>query len=116
MKKPGVIVGEVYRNLFRKRATILYPFKEKDKVHLPDGYRGRIEFYRDKCIGCQICSRVCPVKAINIIEDERGKRPVFMIYRCIYCEQCAESCPTKAIKLTKVFENIAFEKEKLFVR
>lgn len=116
MKFPGYFVVEVLRNLFKKRATILYPYREVEKIHLPEGFRGRIEFNREKCIGCQLCSRVCPAKAIEVIEDEKGKRPVFLIYRCIYCGQCAEVCPTKAITLSKVFENIALRKEDLVVR
>jgi len=116
MRIPGYIILEALRNLFRRRATILYPYAESDKVHLPEGFRGRIAFDRERCIGCQLCSRVCPAKAIEIIEDEGGKRPVFLIYRCIYCGQCAEVCPRRAIELTKVFENIALRKEELVVR
>jgi len=116
MRFPGYFIAEALRNLFKKRATILYPYREVEKIHLPEGFRGRIEFDREKCIGCQLCSRVCPAKAINIVEDEKGKRPVFLIYRCIYCGQCAEVCPTKAITLSKVFENIALKKEDLVVR
>lgn len=110
------MIREVYRHLFKKRATILYPYEEKELVHLPKGYRGKIAFYRDKCIGCQICFRVCPAQAIKIVEDDRGKRPVFFLYRCMYCAQCAESCPTKAIELTQDFEVIAFKKEDMVVK
>ena len=116
MKIPGYFIVEALKNLFKKRATILYPYREVEKIHLPEGFRGRIVFHRDKCIGCQLCSRVCPAKAINVIEDERGKRPIFLIYRCIYCGQCAEVCPVKAIELSKTFENIALRKEDLVVR
>jgi len=116
MRSPGYFIVEALKNLFKKRATILYPYREVEKVHLPEGFRGRISFGREKCIGCQLCSRVCPAKAIEVIEDEKGKRPVFLIYRCIYCGQCAEVCPTKAIKLTNVFENITLKKEDLVVR
>jgi len=116
MRLPGYFIAEALRNLFKKRATILYPYRETEKVHLPEGFRGRIEFNREKCVGCQLCSRVCPAKAIEVIQDEKGKRPVFLIYRCIYCGQCVEVCPTKAITLSKEFENIALRKEDLVVR
>ena len=116
MRIPGYFIAEALRSLFKKRATILYPYREVDKIHTPDGLRGKIEFDREKCIGCQLCCRVCPAKAIEVIQDEKGKRPVFLIYRCIYCGQCAEVCPTKAIILTKIFENIALKKEDLVVR
>ncbi len=120
MKVPGYFIAEALRNLFKRRATILYPYREVEKVHLPEGYRGRIEFDLEKCIRCHLCSRVCPAKAIELVEDEKDekkrKRPVFLIYRCIYCGQCAEVCPVKAITLSKVFENIALRKEDLVVR
>ncbi|HDD63614.1 MAG: ferredoxin [Thermoprotei archaeon] len=116
MPKPGFMVSEVYRNLFRKRATILYPFKERELVHLPEGFRGRIVFHRDKCIGCRICFMVCPARAIEMVKDEKGLRPVFHIYRCIYCGQCAENCPRKAIEMSDIFENIAFDKKTLVVK
>jgi len=116
MKVPGRLVAEALKNFFRKRATILYPYRELNKIHLPEGFRGRIEFDRAKCIGCQLCFRVCPAKAIEMIEDEKGKRPIFYIYRCIYCAQCVEVCPTKAIGMSKIFENIALKKDDMVVK
>ena len=116
MKVPGRLITEALKNLFRKRATILYPYRELDKIHLPEGFRGRIEFDRAKCIGCQLCFKVCPAKAIEMTEDEKGKRPIFYIYRCIYCAQCVEVCPTKAIGMSKIFENIALRKDDMVVK
>jgi formate hydrogenlyase subunit 6/NADH:ubiquinone oxidoreductase subunit I len=106
---------ETYRNLLRKRATILYPFKEREKVTLPERLRGKIEFYREKCIGCTMCFVDCPSGTIEMIEDEKGKRPVFYLDRCTYCAQCEEICPTGAIKLTKNYEIITFHRKDMFV-
>lgn len=44
------------------------------------------------CIGCGICSRVCPVKNIVI----RDKRPEWL-HHCENCLACYNWCPNKAI-------------------
>lgn len=46
----------------------------------------------EKCTGCGICARVCPVDNIVIAE----KKPEFQ-HRCEICFACDEWCPTRAI-------------------
>jgi len=105
---------EVLANLFKRRATVLYPLEERRDA--PAGFRGKLGFERDKCIGCRMCWRVCPAAAIDMVKDDKGVRPVFKIYRCIYCYQCVEVCPTKAIRPGGGYENIALDKERLMVK
>jgi electron transfer flavoprotein alpha subunit len=45
-----------------------------------------------KCIGCGICTKVCPVGAIQL---RNGKAKVSD--GCISCGACAGECPMKAI-------------------
>lgn len=49
----------------------------------------------DACIGCGLCSRVCPVG--NITQKEKNK-PVFSDH-CESCFACVHNCPKKAIHI-----------------
>jgi NADH:ubiquinone oxidoreductase subunit F (NADH-binding)/(2Fe-2S) ferredoxin len=53
----------------------------------------------EKCQGCGICVRACPVQAIN-----GGKRLVHIIdqEKCIKCGACFESCPPRFNAIAKV--------------
>jgi len=46
----------------------------------------------ERCNGCAICAKVCPVRNIEIIEN----KPVWR-HHCELCLACAEWCPPKAV-------------------
>jgi NADH-quinone oxidoreductase subunit I len=120
----------VFRHLFRRRATIQYP---DQKPYLPPRWRGRIILARDpdggeRCVACYLCAVACPVDciALQATEDEHGRRyPAFFrinFSRCIFCGFCEEACPTYAIQLTPDFEMgeyrrdiLVYEKEDLLI-
>jgi len=110
------IIWEAYKQLLRPKSTQKYPFEDRDKVSLPDGFRGKVALNRDTCIGCTLCEKDCPCGAIVIIVDEKGKRPTFFLDRCMFCGQCQESCPKKCISFTKEFENAAYDRKSMEVR
>ena len=61
----------------------------------------------EDCIGCGECSKVCPAKAITMID----KKPSIDYKKCIRCFCCQEFCPIGAMKvqrtgLSKMLEKI----------
>lgn len=122
--------------MFQRRPTIQYPSVKKQ--HAPR-FHGLHELRRyadgkERCIGCELCSSVCPANAITVIgaenspEDRRspGERYAARYeideLRCIFCGMCEEACPTDAIVLTPRFEmsdfrrsSFIYDKDRLLV-
>ena len=55
----------------------------------------------DKCTQCGTCVHSCPVegKAINWLNEDKTKAPVYDYKKCIRCYCCQEMCPESAIVL-----------------
>ncbi len=112
MKHPGKIFPEVFSSLGKPPATVKYPF---EKAEVPEDLRGKIAFDAKNCIGCKMCMRDCPAKAIEIekVGEEKVFKAVFHLDRCIYCAQCVDSCPRNALHYTPQFELAQYERKKL---
>jgi len=98
------------KQTFGKPATAKYPF---EKPHLADNFRGQPEFDFSSCIGCGLCSRDCPAKAIEMVMVDGKKCPQLNLSQCVFCYQCAESCPKKAIRTTCNYELATTDKSTL---
>ena len=96
-----------------KPATSRYPFA---KVKLPENYRGQPIIDTKACIGCGLCSRECPAKAIEMVEVNGKKYPQLNLSKCIFCYLCAEGCPKNAIKNSDVFELATTDKSSLVMK
>lgn len=106
------MIKELLSNLFAKPATSKYPFA---KAEVPEGFRGKQVYDGNLCIGCGLCARDCPAKAIEMVEVGEKRRPLFHLDLCIFCYQCAESCPRNAIKSSEFFELASTNKSDLVV-
>ena len=103
------ILKEAIVNLFKRPFTRKYP---KEKLKPFDRFRGRIDYYPKRCIGCRLCEKYCPVGAVKFYK--KGKID-FDLGLCITCGMCHDVCPTKpkSIILSNDFEFSDKNKSKL---
>lgn len=114
------MIPELMKQLFKKPFTNLFPAKyapssptkfvedvKKAKVKInppvetPPGFRGKITYDRDKCIGCRLCTKVCPTDAIEFIPEK--KKIKIYVNRCTFCAQCNEICPVQCLHMSDEF-------------
>lgn len=113
MKKPGKMLAEVLNHIFKKPATINYPF---EKVQMPAHFRGKLKFEAEKCIGCKLCMRDCPASAITITKlGEKLFEARLDMDKCIYCSQCVFSCGPDALSATDDYELAQLKRQGLSV-
>lgn len=62
---------------------------------LPDDLWSHIYRVTEDCIGCGICTRVCPAGCIRL----EGQRAVYIMENCQMCMACIHHCPQNAIRL-----------------
>lgn len=74
------------------RATLHPP------VPAPPRLRGKMTYDQPKCIGCQMCIRVCPAHAIELVPGKKKVR--IFVGQCINCGQCTEVCPPQCLSLS----------------
>jgi len=111
--RPGKMIDFVLRSLFKKPATVNYPF---EKMEMPKSFRGKLSFDAEKCIGCMLCMKDCPADAIKIIKvGEKKFEAEIDLGKCVYCAQCVDSCPRKALQITPEFELAQIDRNKLKV-
>lgn len=58
--------------------------------------------YKHKCTNCMACYNVCPVGAIEMIEDKDGfVYPSIVEEKCTHCGLCTKKCPALNLEQTK---------------
>ncbi|GHV45161.1 hypothetical protein FACS1894204_03570 [Synergistales bacterium] len=118
------IFPQLFKNLFSKVATNPFP-----AVHMPSSltealanpdainppvpvgkrFRGKLHYDRAKCIGCKLCTKVCPANATDFVPEE--KKIVIHNDKCCFCAQCTEICPVKCLTMSSEFAISSYERK-----
>ena len=121
-------LSKIIEQLFTKKVTNVFPAKHVPDsivdflakgditapVPVPDHFRGTLAYDYENCIGCMMCVRICPAKAIEaypvIAKEKKTKRVVFFLGRCTSCQECVNICPVHVISMEKTFMNANYDK------
>ncbi|MBN1280075.1 MAG: 4Fe-4S binding protein [Candidatus Thermoplasmatota archaeon] len=114
------MLPQVFRQMFKKPFTNKFPAKYAPSsttqfldnvangnaqmippVPTPQNFRGKIQYDREKCIGCKLCIKVCPSGAIEFKEEQ--KKVKIYLARCTFCSQCNDICPTNCLSMSNEF-------------
>lgn len=74
--------------------------KERNRQH-PEFNNGQQIQVTDGCVGCGLCSRVCPIGNFYVADGKAKRKQE----TCEFCLACAHSCPRKAITMSIADKN-----------
>lgn len=66
----------------------------------------KLFFTSPQCVGCGLCARICPKKAITM--TGKIKQRPYWSYSCDSCMACMNYCPYKAIQASPIFANVFY--------
>ncbi len=113
---PNVLVGKAYFLIKLIVTPLIFLFKPITLRHLKKYSNSSGKSYEellplmdnsfytsDECIGCGNCSRICPVRNIEIVEG----RPEWL-HHCEFCLACFHWCPEGAVKSSELKNTVRY--------
>jgi len=82
--------------------TTAYPFGPAPTVL--EGFRGKIEFDKEKCTACAACVQSCPTGAMSMQQTESSRIIENNYGKCSFCGRCVDVCPEDALRSSNAFE------------
>lgn len=69
--------------------------------------KGIVSFKEERCKGCQLCVKFCPVHIIALNKDKvnnKGYTPagILNMDKCVACKNCETICPDLVISVEKI--------------
>lgn len=86
---------DVKRRLLEERKSSIEFLNNAIYGEIPDKHKENYFKTQNKfnCYGCELCKDICPVNAIEMVEDEEGfKYPKIDKEKCIKCGLCEKNC------------------------
>jgi len=90
-----------------KKLSIINRFRIPNYFKTKDVSTGLLEFNSELCVGCKICTFICP--AGGLVMDEKNKIPYMEtigndIRSCMACGDCMSACPKGAIEIKQGYD------------
>jgi len=98
-------VPVIIKNALSKPATRNYPTFIRAAY---DKQKGHITIDLPSCIYCGMCSRKCPVAAIEVKKQDKSWS--IDPFKCIVCNGCVEVCPKKCLYMNSERSPVAEKK------
>ena len=84
-----------YRSSVTDRDRMIHREYLSRTSDMPPDYWKHLYHITDECIGCEICTRVCPEKCFTVQNQKSSWNPG----NCIGCMACIHACPMMAIQM-----------------
>ncbi len=99
LETSSVLFSLILSGSFIRRLPFLAKLLKQVMLH---GWKSLAIILNDKCDGCGICKKICPVDNIEIVDD----KPAWLSDDCEGCFACFHWCPKEAIQFGNTNMNI----------